>query len=398
MSAGVTFIYDPNSVIRSNLFYCDSGLSGWDDKYFYNPNGLGEVSKLTANQLSYASDWIAYDYLISKNISFSFIPTTIAGQVRNRTDFSGNFSSNDSQQWSYGSIKRFIDFRADATSSTTTFEIYSGIGNFLIDESPTFVYANDDKITGSLNDDIIFGFGGSDTLAGRDGNDRLYGDGFSQLQSYSIPNDWKGRYFKDGNDLLIGGLGNDYLDGGIGVDVAKYGSNLSSYKINYTSPNELSVSFSQYQSIKPLDEGLDSLVNIERLEFADVSIALDLAGNAGAVAKILGAVFGKSTVNNRVYVGIGLDYLDKGLTYEALATLALGVANLTMKDQIVTALWTNIIGTVPSASDKAPFIKLLEDGLTPGSLTIMAAETSFNAININLVGLAQTGIEYLPFG
>jgi hypothetical protein len=30
-----------------------------------------------------------------------------------------------------------------------------------------------------------------------------------------------------------------------------------------------------------------------------------------------------------------------------------------------------------------------------GDLVVLAADTSFNTTNINLVGLAQTGIEYL---
>lgn len=124
--------------------------------------------------------------------------------------------------------------------------------------------------------------------------------------------------------------------------------------------------------------------------------AYDISGNAGTTVKILGAVFGKTAVANKQYVGIGLDLLDKGMSYDTLAGLALNVAKATTNDQIVTALWTNVVGSTPTAADKAPFIKMLEDGMTPGALTHMAAETSYNTANINLVGLAQTGIEYTP--
>ena len=34
--------------------------------------------------------------------------------------------------------------------------------------------------------------------------------------------------------------------------------------------------------------------------------------------------------------------------------------------------------------------------MTAGVLAHLAADTSFNIMNINLVGLAQTGIEYTP--
>ena len=65
-------------------------------------------------------------------------------------------------------------------------------------------------------------------------------------------------------------------------------------------------------------------------------------------------------------------------------------------DASVSALWFNVFGSPASALDKAPFIKMLTDGMKAGDLVALAADTSFNTTNINLVGLAQTGIEYIP--
>lgn len=143
-------------------------------------------------------------------------------------------------------------------------------------------------------------------------------------------------------------------------------------------------------------DGQQQLSGVERLKFSDTSVALDLDGNAGTAVKILGAVFGKTAASNKEYVGIGLDLLDKGMSYGTLAGLALNAAKATTNDQIVTTLWTHVVGSAPSAGDKAPLIKMLEDGMTPGALAQLAAETSLNTTNINLVGLAQTGIEYTP--
>jgi hypothetical protein len=58
-------------------------------------------------------------------------------------------------------------------------------------------------------------------------------------------------------------------------------------------------------------------------------------------------------------------------------------------------LWKNVIGSTASLADKDPFIALLENGMTAGELAHLAADTAFNTTNINLVGLAQTGIEYI---
>jgi hypothetical protein len=140
----------------------------------------------------------------------------------------------------------------------------------------------------------------------------------------------------------------------------------------------------------------DYLTSIERLKFKDKSLAIDIDGNAGTTAKILGAVFGKASLSNKNYVGIGLSFLDSSWTYDNLAGVALEAAGAKTNDQIVSLLWTNVIDTKPTAADKQPFIALLENGMTAGALAHLAADSSFNTTNINLVGLAQTGIEYIP--
>jgi hypothetical protein len=39
---------------------------------------------------------------------------------------------------------------------------------------------------------------------------------------------------------------------------------------------------------------------------------------------------------------------------------------------------------------------MLADGMKAGDLVALAADTALNTSNINLVGLAQSGIEYIP--
>jgi len=148
-------------------------------------------------------------------------------------------------------------------------------------------------------------------------------------------------------------------------------------------------------------EGTDTLVNIERLQFSDVSVALDLSGNAGTTARILGAVFGPEGLAIKQYVGIGLQLLDAGTSYEALmqAALAAKLGAGASHTAVVNLLYTNVIGTAPGPAELALYKGLLDSGaMTQGALGVLAADTSFNAANINLTGLADTGIEYLPQG
>ena len=146
--------------------------------------------------------------------------------------------------------------------------------------------------------------------------------------------------------------------------------------------------------------GNDKLSNVERLKFADTGIALDLSGNAGTVAKILGAVFGPAEVYNEVYAGIGLYYIDGGMTYESLMQLAIdarlgaGAGHAA----VVDLLYTNVVGVPPGETDRAYFVGLLDTGAyTVAGLGVMAADIDLNVNNINLVGLAGTGLEYVPY-
>lgn len=190
------------------------------------------------------------------------------------------------------------------------------------------------------------------------------------------------------NNVIRGNRGDDVLDGSAGIDTAVFSGTRATYDLTIGSKTQV--------ADKSRLEGTDTLISIERLQFTDKSIAFDVSGNAGTVAKVLGAVFGQPAVTNKTFVGIGLSYVDKDMSYSDLASLALNAAGSTTPDQIVTTLWTNVIGSAPSSADKAPFIQMLASGTKVGDFAVLAADTSFNTTNINLTGLAQTGIEYTP--
>ena len=207
-----------------------------------------------------------------------------------------------------------------------------------------------------------------------------------------------------GNDTIAGGLGSDVIDGGSGIDTVKFSGpfgngNLANYSIQKLINGSWTVSYiGPIIAIfpPPPTDGSDSLTYVERIQFTDKSFAVDLDGNAGNAAKIIGAVLGKAALKNPTYVGIGLSFLDKGMSYSDLGSLALNAVGATTNDAIVSTLWLNVIGAPASAQDKAPFVKMLADGMKAGDLVALAADTAYNTTNINLVGLAQTGIEYIP--
>jgi len=225
-----------------------------------------------------------------------------------------------------------------------------------------------ENLTGSSFADKLYGNDTDNLIAGGLGSDRL--DGLA------------------GNDVLIGGLGDDQLNGGVGIDTAQFEGSYDRYG---TSSSQSAFVVTDKGSN---GEGMDVLIHVERLKFLDKSVAIDLEGNAGKAVKVIGAVLGKEAVKNPVFVGIGLSYLDNELSYSDLGLLALNAVGATSNDAIVSKLWFNLVGSTASASDKAPYIKMLADGMKPGDLVVMAADLPLNTYNIGLVGLMQTGVEF----
>ena len=137
------------------------------------------------------------------------------------------------------------------------------------------------------------------------------------------------------------------------------------------------------------------------LHFSDVSFAWNLSGTAGQVAKTLGAVFGKDAVANKEYAGIGLHFVDDlHYSYADLMRLAIKarLGSNPTAGQVVDLLYSNVVGSAPDAATRKSFTDLLDNRtFTVESLGVLAADTELNKVNINLVGLAQTGLEYLPF-
>ena len=109
-------------------------------------------------------------------------------------------------------------------------------------------------------DDVLHGGGGNDYIGSKGGNDQLYGDAGNDTLSGG----------KD-NDTLHGGSGNDKLYGGQGMDTAVFTGQHSQYDVTQA--------FGVF-TVRALSgsEGTDTLVNVERIQFADQT--LDIASKA----------------------------------------------------------------------------------------------------------------------
>lgn len=194
------------------------------------------------------------------------------------------------------------------------------------------------------------------------------------------------------DNILTGGGGSDTLNGQAGIDTAAYSGNRSAWAITKTDTG---------YTVSDGSNGTDTLTAIERLQFADTRLALDLDGAAGATARLIGAAFGEQYLTLApAYVAAGLSVFDAGMSMEQVAELALGsdlflqLAGSRDDAAVVTQLYSAVVGVAPPASAMDTFLGMLNGGMSQAELLVFAADSEENALNINLLGLAQTGIAF----
>lgn len=190
------------------------------------------------------------------------------------------------------------------------------------------------------------------------------------------------------NDSFSIGSGNKVIDAGAGIDTVVFPSQRANYTVTKTD-----VGYTVKDNFGTT--GTETLTNIERLQFRDTNVALDLDGHAGQAVKILGAVFGPASVSNKQWVGMALSALDGGWSYEKVAAEAVNIAGRVSHAEVAALLWTNLVGSAPTPGQDAWVVAMLDNGMSVGHLTVLAADLSQNTENIHLVGLAKTGIEFV---
>ena len=210
------------------------------------------------------------------------------------------------------------------------------------------------------------------------------------------------------NNQFIPNAGNDLVDGLSGFDEVNYlekKSTYSLYKSEWTGD--------WICEDKSFILGSDTLKNIERIHFADTSVALDLDGNAGTVAKTLALTFGAGMLQDKAIAGIALYYMDD-LDYDFARLMELGLAirlgPTPSQSAFIDLLFTGLYGISPTSAQTQVVSNLLK-GMSQTQLAVMSVQYEkpylLNAalnvewdsqINLKLVGLANNGFEYIVFG
>lgn len=202
-----------------------------------------------------------------------------------------------------------------------------------------------------------------------------------------------------GNDIFIGfgdqaGFRGDIFYGGEGVDTAVFRGNLSDYAIvqNVAVYDERVHNGSSVSGMSVRDgiagrDGLDQLVEVERLQFNDVSLAFDVDGIAGYAYRLYQAAFDRKPDEGGL--GYWIHELDKGY---ALKDVAYGFLNsVEFREQYgsslsneayVDALYWNVLHRAGEAEGRAHWVDALNGGFGREELLIQFSDSPENRDNV----------------
>jgi hypothetical protein len=182
----------------------------------------------------------------------------------------------------------------------------------------------------------------------------------------------------------------------LGIDHAAFAGSSSEYSITRTSSGLLVHDTLGF-------DGTDALTSIERLEFSDIGIALDMGITeaGGKSALLIGVLLGPAALSDLTLVGQVLNFFDDGTPLSLAASLMVSsgitasLAGGADNSHFVQWVYHNIAGVFPDANTAASLKSLLDQGVfTQASMLSAIAELPVNQLNVNLVGLAQNGMDY----
>ena len=275
-------------------------------------------------------------------------------------------------------------------------------------------------ITGTAQDDLIYPMGGWDFVDGGAGFDTVvvlgkstqfkivtelgntYIDALSgasaQTERTQLVNVEQVQFTDKTVSLLVNNIikgqpGTDFFDGGVGIDTVVYSGPLEQYTLKKSSARFV-------VSESTGSDDTDYLTSIERLQFSNAKLALDLDGHAGDAVKLIGSLLGPKFIEDKSLVGVVLGLLDQNYTKTQIASLGLStplyqsLAGSTGNEDFVKYVFNNVVGRPPQPDELNTYLNMLSQGSTQAELAVLAADTEINALRIDLVGLVQHGLTY----
>lgn len=196
----------------------------------------------------------------------------------------------------------------------------------------------------------------------------------------------------DGNDLLAAAPGSQWLNGGAGIDTVRYTAARSNYTINASS-DMLAVSDNVGLG------GSDMLQGIERLEFSDTALAMDVDGVAGQVYRMYRSAFDRTP--DLPGQGYWMKFMEGGWSHLQIADAFLHSAEFartygSLTDtQFLVVMYANALDRAPDQSGLEFHLHLMANGVSRAQIMSGISESPENQLAV--IGLIGNGIEFTPF-
>jgi hypothetical protein len=194
-----------------------------------------------------------------------------------------------------------------------------------------------------------------------------------------------------GNDVITSLSGSHQIDGGAGFDTLVFDATLNSVAIT-KSGNGF-----QIKAVNGADT--DIVSNVERVQFTDQNIALDINGVGGQAFRVYQAAFNRQP--DLAGLGYWINDLDHGLTltnvaggfFQSAEFVALYGSSTPTDNVLITKLYQNVLHRQP---DQAGFdywaSQLKIGGITQAGVLASFSESPENQVQV--LGSIQNGIEY----
>lgn len=194
-----------------------------------------------------------------------------------------------------------------------------------------------------------------------------------------------------GNDELTGTPGNNALQGLGGIDTAVYTGARGNYTVD-PSANGYTVASAA--------EGRDSLLGVERVKFADMTVAVDIEGNGGTAYRLYNAIFSRKP--DLAGLGFWIEHLDEGISLNYIAERFLVSeefldrfgANLSSR-AYVEKLYQNVLNRELDQAGFDFWVAALDRDVPRSAILIEFSQSIENKAQV--IGAIEHGIQYIPY-
>ncbi|WP_075792218.1 DUF4214 domain-containing protein [Massilia putida] len=217
-----------------------------------------------------------------------------------------------------------------------------------------------------------------------------------------------------GGDLhVVAGAGNDTvtilgdehaIDGGAGIDTVRLPGVRAAYVVQKAAaPEGLPIpATGTVYTVTARNGEVQTLIDVERIVFADKTVALDVDGNGGAAYRLYQAAFNRTP--DTAGLGFWINAIDRGMQIRDVAQGFVGSAEFKTiygsnpsNLDFVTHLYQNILHRAPEAGGLAFWTGVL-DNKTASMADVLAGLSDSAENKAGLVGVIGNGFVYDPYG